>query len=206
MYARSTTFQAELSSIDTGIAYMRNSVMPALEELGAAGMSLMIDRRSGRCIATTAWESEAVMRLTAHAARPLGVRAAAILNGMRTDISEWEVAALHRDHRSPKGACLRVVWFQVQPDQVDHATDVYRISVVPSLEELEGFCSASLLVDRTSGRAVSSVTFDSAAALDRNRGPASALRDAKLAALGANLTDVREFELAIAHLRVPELV
>jgi hypothetical protein len=185
---------------------MRDTIMPALEELGAAGMSLMVDRHSGKCIATSAWESEAVMRLTGNAARPLGERASTILHGPRTAINEWEVTAVHRDHRSPKGACLRVVWFQVQPNQVDRVTDVYRLSVIPSLEELEGFCSASLMIDKLSGRAVSSVTFDSVAALNRNRGQASALRDAKLADLGANLVDVGEFELAIAHLRVPELV
>ena len=59
MFARSTTFQAEPASIDAGIAYMRDTVLPALEELGAAGMSLMVDRRFGRCIATSAWEPEA---------------------------------------------------------------------------------------------------------------------------------------------------
>lgn len=55
VYARSTTFQAEPASIDAGVAYMRDTVLPALEELGAAGMSLMVDRRLGRCIATSAW-------------------------------------------------------------------------------------------------------------------------------------------------------
>lgn len=53
---------------------------------------------------------------------------------------------------------------------------------------------------------MSSVTFDNAAALDNNREQASALRTEKLAQLGGSLVDICEFELAIAHLRVPELV
>jgi quinol monooxygenase YgiN len=206
VYARSTTFQAEPASIDAGVAYMRDTVLPALEELGAAGMSLMVDRRLGRCIATSAWESEAVMHLTAHAARPLGERAAQLLNGTRKEINEWEVTALHRDHRSPEGACLRVAWFSVEPHQADLLTDFYRTLVLPAVEQLEGFCSASLLLDKPAGRAVSSVTFDNAAALDQNREQASALRTEKLSQLGGSLVDICEFELAIAHLRVPELV
>lgn len=74
------------------------------------------------------------------------------------------------------------------------------------MEKLEGFCSASLLLDKATGTAVSSVTFDSAEALDNNREQASALRTEKLAQLGGSLVDICEFELAIAHLRVPELV
>ncbi|MUL49844.1 hypothetical protein FZI85_28660 [Mycobacterium sp. CBMA293] len=206
MYARSTTFQAEPASIDAGIAYMRDTVLPALEELGAAGMSLMVDRRFGRCIATSAWESEAVMHLTAHAARPLGERAAELMHGTRKEINEWEVTALHRDHRAPQGACLRVAWFTVEPHQADLLTDFYRALVLPEVEKLEGFCSASLMLDRPSGLAVSSVTFDNAAALDHNRELASAVRTEKLGQLGGSLVDICEFELAIAHLRVPELV
>lgn len=206
MYARSTTFKAQPSSIDAGIKYMHDTVLPALEELGAAGMSLMVDRHSGRCIATSAWESEAVMHLTRHAAKPLGERAAQTFNGTRQSIEQWEVAALHRDHRSTSDALARVVWFQVAPEQSERACDFYRASVFPSLGDLDGFCSASLLIDKSSGRAVSSVTFDNIAALDRIRRQASALRDEKLTELGAELVDVGEFELAIAHLRVPELV
>ena len=60
MYARSTTIQAQPSSIEAGIAHIRDAVMPALTRSTAAvGLSLLVDRESGRCIATTAWENQA---------------------------------------------------------------------------------------------------------------------------------------------------
>jgi hypothetical protein len=59
MYARSTTVRGNPQSLDDAIAYLRDEVMPAAQEMdGCVGMSMMCDRDSGRCIATTAWETE----------------------------------------------------------------------------------------------------------------------------------------------------
>lgn len=58
MYARSTTIEAQPLSVDIGIAHVRDVVMPALQEIdGCVGVSLLVDRQSGRCIATSAWET-----------------------------------------------------------------------------------------------------------------------------------------------------
>jgi hypothetical protein len=52
---------------------------------------------------------------------------------------------------------------------------------------------------------VSSATFDSVDAMDRNRDKARSIRTERLRDLGAEQLDVCEFELALAHLRVPEM-
>ena len=52
---------------------------------------------------------------------------------------------------------------------------------------------------------MSSATFDSRDAMERNREQARELRNARTRELGADVLDVGEFELAIAHLRVPEM-
>jgi hypothetical protein len=53
---------------------------------------------------------------------------------------------------------------------------------------------------------VSSVTYDSLEAMERNREAASAMRSATTKDAGAEVLDVGEFELALAHLRVPESI
>ncbi|AEJ47545.1 hypothetical protein GS11_2690 [Mycobacterium tuberculosis variant bovis BCG] len=121
-------------------------------------------------------------------------------------VEEWEIAAMHRDHRSAEGACVRATWVKVPADQVDQGIEYYKSSVLPQIEGLDGFCSASLLVDRTSGRAVSSATFDSFDAMERNRDQSNALKATSLREAGGEELDECEFELALAHLRVPELV
>jgi heme-degrading monooxygenase HmoA len=206
VYARSTTIEAQPSSIDAGIAHVRDVVMPALEKVdGCVGMSLLVDRGSGRCIATSSWETEQAMRAGAERIRPVRDQAAQEFGGSPT-VDEWEIAVMHRDHPSRPGAGVRATWLKVRPDQFDRAIEFYRESVLPAIEDLEGFCSASLMIDRTSWRAVSSSTFDNLEAMQRNEERARSLRTARLRDLGADQFDVGEFEVAIAHLRVPELI
>jgi quinol monooxygenase YgiN len=205
VYARSTTIQGQPSSIDDGIAHVRDEVMPAvLATEGCVGLSLMVDRQSGRCIATTAWQSKEAMHASEQSVRPIRDRAAEIFGGT-AQVDEWEIAVLHRDHRSGEGACVRATWIQVDPAQLDRATEVYKMVTLPALEDLEGFCSASWMVDHAAGRAASSVVYDSIDAMQRNREQAGRVRSASVQEMGAEVLDVAEFELAIAHLNVPEM-
>ncbi|MFX0576019.1 antibiotic biosynthesis monooxygenase [Nocardia nepalensis] len=206
MYARSTNIQAQPSNIDAGIAHVRDEVMPAVQGLpGCIGLSLLVDRQSGRCIATTAWESEDAMRDSEDRVRSIRDRAAETFGG-GAQVEHWEIAVLHRDHRSKEGACARVAWTKTDPARLDSMIETYKSQSLQAMEGLEGFCSASLLIDRTSGRGVSSVTFDNADAMERNREQATAMREKITKQMGVEVVDVCEFELALAHLRVPELV
>src|ERR1700722_3697414 len=199
MYARSTTIQGQPSSIDAGIAHMRDSAMPALEGIdGCVGSSLLVDRTSGRCIVTTSWESEEAMRA-------IRDRAADLLGGSR-QVEEWEIAAMHREHRASEGACVRATWVKVNPDQIDRGIDFYKTTILPALEKLDGFCSGSLLVDRASGRGVASATFDSVEAMERNKDQLDKIRATGSQEADAEVLDECDFELAVAHLRGPGMV
>src|SRR5580693_176989 len=207
VYARSTTIQAQPLSVDIGIAHVRDVVIPALQEMnGCVGMSLLVDRQSGTCIATSAWETMDTMRAAAERVAPIRDRAALMFDGS-AKVEEWDIALLHRDHRSSEGACVRATWLKVVPDQLGRSLDFYRTSVLPEMENLDGFCSASMMVDHPAcRRAVSCSTFDSMDAMARNRDRATELRSRRVRDLGAEVVDVAEFELAIARLRVPELI
>jgi hypothetical protein len=100
---------------------------------------------------------------------------------------------------------VRATWVKVGPDQIDRAIDFYKMTILPALEELEGFCSASLLLDRASGHGVASATFDSVEARERNKDQLDRLRATGSQEVAAEVLDVCDFELAVAHLRVPEM-
>jgi heme-degrading monooxygenase HmoA len=205
VYARSTTIQAQPSSIDDGIAYVRDEVMPALQAMdGYIGLSMLVDRESGRCITTSAWETEEALNTSTEQAAPLRERASEIFGG-DVSVEKWEVAVMHRDHRSADGACVRATWVKLPTDQLDQGIEFYKSRVLPDVEELDGFCSASLLIDRSSGRAVSSVTFDSRDAMERNRQRSTELKNTRIRDVGAEELNEGEFALALAHLRVPEM-
>jgi hypothetical protein len=206
VYARSTTIQAQRQSIDAGVAYIRDEVMPALLRIdGCVGLSLLVDRQSGRCIATSSWESAEAMRASAAQVQPLREEAAKRFGGS-AQVEEWEIALMHRDHPSHGGARVRVTWMQRDPSEVDQAIDYMRTTALPNVEQYEGFCSASLLIDRSSGRLVASVTLDSPTALNQSRERAAQLRAQGAEQTGALMLDNGEFELAVAHLRIPEMV
>jgi heme-degrading monooxygenase HmoA len=206
VYARTTTVWGRPESIDDGIALIHGSVMPELRRMhGFIGLSVLADRESGRCIATSAWQSEDDMHASGPLIREVRDRAAQLLGGA-PETAEWEIAVMHREHECAEGACVRVGWAHVDPERIGMGIELFKDSVLPAFEELDGFCSASLMIDRDTATAVVSTAFDSAASLQRHLGRLDRLRDATTEEAGARMLEECDFELAIAHLRVPELV
>ena len=205
MYARSTTVQGSPDRVDLAIAMVRDEVLPAVNQMpGCLGLSMMIDRQDGHGIVTTSWESEEAMRATAEAVAPMREKAANLMGGTAT-VQEWEIAVMHRAHHAPAGTCVRSTGLRSDPAGVERALDVFRLGVLPRVEELQGFCSASLLINRESGLTVSSVAFDDLAAIEASRDAAQAIRAGAVNEIGAEVLDVREHELILAHLHVPEM-
>jgi quinol monooxygenase YgiN len=206
MYARSTTVQGNPQSLDDAITYLRDEVMPAVQEMeGCIGMSLMCDRDSGRCIATTAWETEEAMHNSESAVHDKRRRFAEMLGGT-PEVKEWEIALLHRTHHAPEGACCRVLWSQGNPDDVERVMDSIRMNLLSRMEDLPGFCSVSMLLDSDNGRASMAVVYESRQAMDRALEQAKPLRQEFEQQSGWRFTEIAEMDLALAHLRVPETV
>jgi len=206
VHARSTTFRDRPAALESGIALVRDELMPVLLDLpGCTGLSMLADRASGTCIVTTAWESEAALRTSADVVAQLRRRAAAHF-GVRPAVHAWEIALLHRAHATGVGARARVTWMRMPRRLVDAHVQDFRAVLLPRAELLPGFCSASLLVDRLTGRAALAAVYESPAALAATRQAAAELRADVVRRLSSELLDVAELDVALAHLRVPETV
>jgi quinol monooxygenase YgiN len=206
MYARSTTMVVRPEAVDDLVGYIRDDVMPMVTQLeGCIGLSLMTDRDTGRCIATSAWETEGAMRGSAEQVRPTRERAAERF-GITPEIHEWEIAVLHRAHLAGDGSCARVTWTRTDAANLDRVIQAYRDSLMPWWEETPGFCSNSLMVDRREGRCASAVVFESREAMAHTRDQFTTLREEFVARMSMEIVEVAEFDLALAHLRVPETV
>ena len=206
MYARTTTMRGDPQAVDSLVATVRDELMPSLLELdGCIGLSLLVDRDTGRVIATSAWETQEAMRAGAEAVGSLRQRAAESF-GATPEVQEWEIAVLHRAHRVADGACARVVWTRTEPGNLDRIMDAYRDSLMPWWEKTDGFCSNSFLVDRQAGRCSSTVVFESREAMAHTRDQFTTLREEFVTKMGMEILEVAEFDMALAHLRVPETV
>jgi quinol monooxygenase YgiN len=211
MYARSTTVRGKPEAMDEGIAYVRDKVMPAVLQMdGCIGLSMLTDRDSGRSIITTSWTDADSMKASADGVMAMRQRAAEIMGGP-AEVQEWEIAVMHRMHNAHHGACARVIWTDGDPADADDANadrmiDTFRMGVLPQLEDLPGCCSVSVMLDRSSGRAVVTTTYDSPQDMTQAAEKAKQIRRDFTQQMNRTITDVAEFELVVAHLRVPETV
>lgn len=206
MFARSTTIMGDLGALDEAIAYVSDTVLPTITTMeGCTGLSMLVDRESGQCVVTSSWRSEEAMGASDLNLAPMRLRAGEIMSGV-PHIDQWEVAVMHREHRSAEGSCCRVTWMRLNHGDVDRGIALYRSAMLPEMQELEGFCSASLLVNREAGRACNTTTYDSRAAMEASRERSWAIRDSGIRDAGVDVLDVAEFDLVLAHLRLPELV
>src|SRR5262245_40348618 len=161
MFARSTTVTSQPSAIERGIRYIQDDVMPEVLSMpGCVGLSLLVDHATSRCIATSSWQDEEAMHATTDSVRRLRDRFVAEAGGSDTVVDEWEIALMHRDHPSTRGARARVTWLQGAPASVEASVEGFR-AILPLVDQLPGFCSASLLVNHQAGRVVSTLIYDS---------------------------------------------
>jgi hypothetical protein len=206
MYARTTIVRGDPRAMDEGIAHVRDVVWPAVQQMsGCVGMSMLADRDAGRCIVTAAWATDEAMRASAATVRDMRSQAAEVMRADAVDVAEWEIAILHRKEQPGDDACVRVIWTDADPDRMGDTIDTFRMSLLPRMDDLPGFCSVSLMVDRGMGKAVTAVTYADRDALERSRDPGKALRDEFTRAMGSEITEIGEFDLVLHHLRVPEM-
>ncbi len=208
MHARSTTYTGDPSAIDDGIAYVRDKVLPAVRQMdGCIGLSMLVDRHTGRCLVTTSWDDAEAMHRSEAAIGGIRETAVRTVHGAssETEVAEWAIAVLHRLRSAPEGAATRVIRTRGPVGRMDAVVDGFRSIVVPRAEHLTGFCSVSFLVDEHSGRCAIAATYESRQTMSRAKGQAVAIREEFLDRMGLQVVDVAEFDLVIASLRVPEM-
>jgi heme-degrading monooxygenase HmoA len=199
VFARSTTFHGRPGNLDAGIAFVKNEAGPMLDKIeGCRGLSMLVDHETGQCIATSSWENEAAMHASDEQLRPIRDRGRDILGGSM-QMDEWEIAVVHRTHH---GECCRVSWLQ---GDLDAMTETFRVAILPELAKTPGFCSASLLVNQSTGLGCATTAWETRAAMEASRSAAEDMRSRAASDAGGEIVEVHEFDLAYAHLHVPEM-
>ena len=209
MYARTTTFRGHPRSLDAGIAYVRDHVLPAVRDMaGCIGLAMLVDRSTGRCIVTTSWADQEALRRSSEVVGWLREAATQILVGAdgEAQVASWTVGVLHRVRPAPATAACRVIWTKGPIGCAERVVDTVRDVIVPRLDELAGFCSMSVLVDDATGRAAMACVYEDRQTMNRAKGQAHAIRAQFTDHVGMHVTEIAEFDLVLAHLRVPATV
>ena len=206
MYARSNTIRGLPQNVDAGIAYVTDEVMPTIQQLdGFVGLSMLADRVTGRCIVTASWHDLEAMQASREPLRPTRDRARDVFGGEYA-VHEWEIAVLHRVRPTGEGGFCRVVWTRTDPINVTPLLELFRTQIVPATAETPGFCSLSLLRDPRAGISVSAVSYEDRASLDATRKDTMSIGIDLSRKVPFQVTEISEFEVVMAHLRVPETV
>ena len=92
----------------------------------------------------------------------------------------------------------RVSTFTGTSDQVDEAVSQVRESVVPRLEQLDGYRGSYLLVDRENGKTLAVTFWESEEAMSASEEEANTLRSEAAEALGTQMVGVERYEVAVA--------
>lgn len=204
MFVRATTIHADLTRLDEGIAFVRDQVAPAVDTLpGSLGLSVFVTRDPAIVTVTTAWATDTDRQASDEVLTPLRARGSRILGGPA--VSELlELAVLDRRRPAEAGFWSRMTRVTVDPLHLEAAVDAYSASTLHDVQLLDGYCSAVLLVDRLTGAGAVSVTFDSRRSLESSRAQGEMLRAAGLAKAGAEVVEVREAEIVLAGIRLPQ--
>jgi len=97
MHARVTTISGSPEQAEQGIASFRDSVVPAIKEMGGHGGILLIDRESGNALAMTLWEDEAAMRASEERANELRRTASEEMGAAeQPSVARYEVAVFEK--------------------------------------------------------------------------------------------------------------
>jgi quinol monooxygenase YgiN len=199
VYARSTTFHGRPGNIDAGVTFVKNEAGPMLDKIaGCRGLSMLVDRETGQCIVSSSWQDEAAMHASDEDLRPIRDRGRDILGGSM-QVDEWEIAIMYRTNH---GESCRVSWLQ---GDLDAMTETFRVGILPDLGQTHGFCSASLLLNRSTGLGCATTAWETRAAMIASRSAADDMRSRAARDAGGEILDVHEFDLAYAHLHVPEM-
>jgi heme-degrading monooxygenase HmoA len=202
VYARSTRFHGGAGGadkVDSGIAFVKDEVWPTISGIeGCRGLSVLLDRQTGQCILTSSWDSEESMHASEEQIRSLRDRVRDMLGG-DMEVDEWEIAVMHR---AEHGECCRVSWMR---GDVDALSETMRMGIVPELEQIDGFCGASVLVNRSTGMGCATTVWESRSAMEASRSAADEMRRRAASDAAGEIVEVHEYELAYAHLHVPEM-
>jgi len=199
MYVRVNDVSVEPARVDDLIRFVESEVLPvSKQQPGTSGLAMGVDRESGRCSIVSFWDD--LDAVHASEANVSGLRDEAMRRfGATFDVTVHEVVEMRMAEPPQPGCWNRVSMLDVDPSEMDAAIDAFRVSTLPALEAMTGFCAAMLNVDRERGQAVAVTTWRDHDALRAGTERATTLREEVRDKAHATITSVFEREIVLSQ-------
>jgi hypothetical protein len=192
---------ADPQKLDDSIKFIEAEVRPQVDsQPGSLGTTLYANPDAGLAILESLWASDNAMAASEHHLGP--TRRAAVERAAGTvSVERYQVPVFELEAPVRGGAGLRLTRMDYEPAALEDAVEEYGDTAVPWLAETEGFCRTLLLVDETTGHAISETVWQNKEVMAATRGVAAAVRAETVASTGCVIRGVEEYGLVATSAR-----
>ncbi len=206
MYVRATRVQSSPDAIEKGIAYFKETVVPAVKATpGNAGAVLLVDRKTGAGVGITLWETAQALSASEQMGITSRTQSAAAMGGSIVNVERFEQVIQDRAQPPKAGVFARQNTVAGTPERIDNAIK-FMEKTLPVVRALKGYRALLMNVDRMTGRSTVVTVWDTLADLEASEAKVSGLRRDAAAAAGATDVKVEIFETAFAEVKQPTKV
>ena len=202
MFVRSMYITTDPADVDPATEVIPKAVPGMLaDQPGYQGIGMFADRTVGKILTGSWWETEQALKDSDTNLRDRRTEMLARFVSTITTMN-LEAVAYTRPASATSGG-FRLQRMAFAPGQGDRIAQAFKEVGMPRLQDLDGFQSASLLMDRERGMAGVGTFFQDMDALAASRGPQAAIRKAAFEQMkeGVQLLALEEFE--VVELEVP---
>jgi heme-degrading monooxygenase HmoA len=176
MYTRVLTFTGA-KNIDDGIAFVRETALPVLQEQkGYRGMSASADRAGGILGILSLWDTEADRDASFDALAGLRQQGLDVVGG-KLDVESFEELVEEIASPPTPGSALMVTRISMDPSKIDENLGFFKSEIVPRIKAAPGFRALRNMIDRKTGRGIVGSVWTDQDAMKNAAAEAQARRD-----------------------------
>lgn len=196
MFVRSLYITTDPADVGPALDVIGKSVPGMMaEQPGFDGIGIFADRALGKILTGSWWETEQALK---DSDANLRDRRTEMLARFVSTITTMNMeAVVYTRPASATSGGFRLQRMAFAPGQGDRLAQTFKEVGLPRLQDVDGFRSASLLMDREHGMAGVGTFFQDMDALAASRGPHAAIRKAAFEQMkdGVQLLALEEFEV-----------
>ena len=204
MYLRATRVHIPANKVEEAIHDFEKNVAPALRKThGNVGAGLLVNRKSGEALAITYWDSAKSLGASEQTGVDTRVNRAQRVSAMQiVNVERAEVMIMDRAAEPKVGTLLRLTSATGDLAKQDAGVNHIRTKILPLIKTQKGYRATVGAIDRQTGRAFVSTTWDTQADLEASDKAIGPTREetAKVSGLIPETVKIEVFEAAVFDL------